>query len=101
MTDEDFQQKATYERVREKFYQDHNIQEKRNFKGFNDQFDKVILIVCIANLLCNPLRFLCATFIAIIYSIEEEEFTYRIFIILCSLPCQAPATDPLALRQQP
>jgi hypothetical protein len=87
--------------VRGKFYQDHNIQEKRNFKGFNDQFNKVIIIVFIANLLCNPLRFLCATFIDIIYSSEEEEFTNRIFIFIYSLPFQEPDPDQLALRQQP
>jgi hypothetical protein len=86
--------------VREDFYQDHNIQDNRNFKGYNNYL-RVILFVFIANLLCNPSRFLCATFYSdIVYSSEEEEFTYR-FFILCGLPCQAPDPDQLALRQQP
>jgi hypothetical protein len=38
-----------------RFYSDHNIQEKRNFKSLNRLFSKVTLFRFIANLLCNPL----------------------------------------------
>jgi hypothetical protein len=39
-----------------RFYSDHNIQEKRNFKSLNRLFSKVTLFRFIANLLCNPLQ---------------------------------------------
>jgi hypothetical protein len=61
--------------VREEFYQDHNIQEKRNFKGYNDYLRKLFYSFLLPIYCAIPHASSALHFIAIIYSSEEEEFT--------------------------
>jgi hypothetical protein len=68
--------------VREEFYQDHNIQKKRNFKCFNDHLIKLFYSFLLPIYCAIPHASSALRFIDIIYSSEEEEFTNRFFYSL-------------------